>query len=153
MQTFMPYPTYAASAKCLDRQRLGKQRIEARQILSVLTSDKPNVGWRNHPAVNMWRGYEYQLALYGACICGEWIMRGYMDQQQLVFIEALRTLPYCSAPPWMGNADFHKSHKSNLIRKAPEVYQSLWPDVPSNLPYVWPAEEPEFTLGNIAPAA
>ena len=28
MQTFLPYSDYVASAKCLDRQRLEKQRIE-----------------------------------------------------------------------------------------------------------------------------
>ena len=33
MQTFMPYPDYSESARCLDRQRLGKQRVEAFQIL------------------------------------------------------------------------------------------------------------------------
>ena len=34
--------------------------------------------------------------------------------------------------------DLILSHRSNLIRKAPEHYAPLWPDVPDNLPYVWP---------------
>ena len=29
MQTFLPYSNFKKSAKCLDRQRLGKQRVEA----------------------------------------------------------------------------------------------------------------------------
>lgn len=35
MQTFLPYPDFARSAACLDRQRLGKQRLEAFQILQT----------------------------------------------------------------------------------------------------------------------
>ena len=41
-------------------------------------------------------------------------------------------------PPWFGDKEFHRSHQSNLIRKMPEHYQKLFPDVPNNLPYVWP---------------
>ena len=141
MQTFLPLPSYSASARALDRQRLGKQRVEARQILSVLTSNRPVVGWRNHPAVQMWRGYEYQLAMYGACVCGEWLMRGYRDAQQPIFIEAMRVLPYCAAPPFMDDAEFHRSHRSNLLRKAPDHYRALWPDESADLPYVWPSRE------------
>ncbi len=33
MQTFLPYDSYADSAAVLDRARLGKQRVEAKQIL------------------------------------------------------------------------------------------------------------------------
>ena len=56
MQTFLPYPDFQKTAQCLDNKRLGKQRVEARQIISTLEG-KSN-GWRNHPAVKMWKGYE-----------------------------------------------------------------------------------------------
>ncbi len=36
MITFLPYPNFFDSAACLDRARLGKQRIEAYQILKDL---------------------------------------------------------------------------------------------------------------------
>jgi hypothetical protein len=49
MQTFLPYESYARSAAVLDRQRLGKQRVEAMQILRVLAGE--TAGWGNHPAV------------------------------------------------------------------------------------------------------
>ncbi len=42
------------------------------------------------------------------------------------------------SPEWLGNTDFHQSHRSNLIRKRPDYYRAIWPDVPDNLPYVWP---------------
>ena len=62
MQTFLPYPDYAASAKVLDRQRLGKQRVENLQIIKALLD--PTYGWQNHPAVKMWRGHIISCLLY-----------------------------------------------------------------------------------------
>src|SRR4051812_49870546 len=56
MQTFLPYAGFTASAEVLDPKRLGKQRVETLQVLRGLTL--PTYGWRHHPAVKMWRGYE-----------------------------------------------------------------------------------------------
>ncbi|MFN7881952.1 MAG: pyrimidine dimer DNA glycosylase/endonuclease V, partial [bacterium] len=33
MQTFLPSPSFAESARILDNKRLGKQRVECKQIL------------------------------------------------------------------------------------------------------------------------
>src|SRR3546814_11842397 len=42
-------------------------------------------------------------------------------------------------PPWLGNAAFHASHRSNLLRKDPGFYGRYgWPE-PPDLPYVWHA--------------
>ena len=134
MQTFLPYKDFAKSAQCLDRQRLGKQRVEAKQIYLALTN--PNYGWKNHPAVRMWRGYEKSLARYGECICIEWIDRGYKDTLLYWFQDRLS---FSSPDPkWLSNEDFHLSHRSNLIHKLPSHYGPLWPDVPNDLPYIWP---------------
>lgn len=54
MQTFLPVANFCESAKYLDKARLGKQRVEAMQILSTLSG--ASRGWINHPAVRMWRG-------------------------------------------------------------------------------------------------
>jgi len=140
MQTFLPYPSFAASAKSLDRQRLGKQRVETMQILQVLTGAKS--GWKNHPAVKMWCGFEGQLASYGVAICLEWKSRGYRDTC-LQKIEALAAPGVGPKPPWMGLDDFHRSHRSNLLRKKPEHYGQLWNDVSDDLPYVWPSAGPK----------
>ena len=77
MQTFLPWPDFATSAKALDMRRLGKQRVETLQILKALTDE--NYGWQHHPATKMWRGYEVGLVNYGVAICAEWITRGYKD--------------------------------------------------------------------------
>lgn len=41
-------------------------------------------------------------------------------------------------PPWLGDEDFHRRHRSSLLRKDPEHYRPLFPDDPDDLPYVWP---------------
>ncbi len=55
MQTFVPYPDFAANAVVLDTRRLGKQRVETFQILRALVW--PAYAWKNHPATRMWRGF------------------------------------------------------------------------------------------------
>ena len=57
MQTFLPYKDFSRSAKVLDRQRLGKQRVEGLQILQCLLGIG-SLRWKNHPAVKMWKGAE-----------------------------------------------------------------------------------------------
>ncbi|MET8413745.1 cytoplasmic protein, partial [Streptomyces sp. NPDC005195] len=44
-------------------------------------------------------------------------------------------------PPWLGDPAFHRSHQSALVRKAPEIYIPFFPDVPDDLPYVWPTSD------------
>lgn len=148
MQTFLPYADFRETAKVLDYRRLGKQRVEAFQIFRAMNGETR--GWRNHPAVLMWNGYETALALYAIAICEEWIARGYKDTMLPRFKEILEGLALqeqTTYPSWLGDAEFHQSHQSNLIRKFPEHYQPLWPDVPNNLEYVWPT--PKLTVDKL----
>ena len=137
MQTFLPYPSFVDSAKCLDRQRLGKQRVETKQILLALSD--PTYGWQNHPIVKMWRGHIPALALYGYTICKEWKERGYKDTLQEYFRDYLNLLSNSEIiyPQWFGIELLHDSHKSNLLRKYPEWYHQFNWNVPDNLPYYW----------------
>ena len=45
-------------------------------------------------------------------------------------------------PPWLGDHALHRSHQSSLVRKDPAHYRRFFPDVPDDLPYVWPVPEP-----------
>lgn len=141
MQTFLPYSDFKKSAESLDYRRLGKQRVEALQILRSLLGIKD--GWKNHPAVKMWRGHEQSLISYGLAICDEWIARGYRDSQRPVFFE-MREMAKSTCgekivhPSWLGDDSFHLSHRSNLVRKNPEHYAPQFPGVPDDLPYIWP---------------
>lgn len=139
MQTFLPYSDFNKTASVLDWRRLGKQRVEAKQILLTIDRGDEAKGWRNHPAVNMWRGYEPALAFYGAVICLEWIDRGYNDTQLEWFRDRIPN-SVIELPPWLGDNDVHDSHKSNLLRKDYDYYSQYWPDLEPNLEYVWPAE-------------
>lgn len=142
MNTFLPYSDFTESAKVLDYRRLGKQRVECYQILNTL---RYGSRWSNHPAVLMWFGYETALCKYGYAICDEWINRGYIDNTKSKILEHdwhyLNLYTLIKYPLWLGNEDFHKSHRSNLLRKYPEYYRKFWPDESDDLPYIWPVRK------------
>lgn len=139
MQTFLPSEDFALSAMTLDRQRLGKQRVETLQIMKTLAGLSKNGGWKNHPAVKMWRGHEDYLMLYQIAICEEWISRGYKDTCLWKTFDFLSQIEYPSTyPEWLGNEKIHSSHRSNLLRKYPEHYRKFnWLES-DNIEYVWP---------------
>lgn len=145
MQTFLPYPTFARSARVLDTRRLGKQRSEALTVLRVLGI--PTYGWQHHPAVAMWRGFDTALLAYGLAVCDEWTARGHRDSVTGTLLDLAGGLRPGSQgelraagllPPWLGRRAFHRSHQSALLRKDPAWYRRYFPRVPDDLPYVWP---------------
>jgi hypothetical protein len=136
MQTFVPYASLTDSAKSLDRQRLGKQRVEVMQLLKALTYSG---GWSNHPATKMWEGHERALIDYGVAICDEWIARGYKDTCRGKILDYSSSYPqHTGFPSWWNDESVHSSHRSNLLRKDAEFYGKFgWDDDPE-APYVWP---------------
>ena len=152
VQTFLPCPDFDDSARVLDARRLGKQRVETIQVVSALTV--PGYGWRHHPAAAMWAGYEEALVRYGLDICAEWCRLGRADTCATTMVADLttatglgtpRSQPELAAagelPPWLGDPEFHHSHQSALVRKDPGHYRAFFPDVPDDLPYVWPGSD------------
>lgn len=148
MQTFLPYPDFERSARALDAKRLGKQRVETIQVVRALT--RPGYGWANHPAVLMWRGFEEALGRYGFTCCEVWTELGFGDtcaatiagDLRAAGIDTVRTEEELVAagalPSWWGDEELHRSHRSALVRKDPDHYRPLFPDVPADLSYVWP---------------
>ncbi|WP_290056520.1 MSMEG_6728 family protein [Amycolatopsis solani] len=148
MQTFLPLPDFTDSARALDRRRLGKQRVETLQVLRGLVV--PGYGWRHHPAVKMWVGYEEALVRYGLEVCTVWQATGAADTCALKLVDeyqgaAVRSQAELAAagelPPWLGDDAVHRSHRSALVRKDPAHYAALFSDVPPDLPYVWPPSD------------
>lgn len=144
MQTFLPYPNFVVSAMCLDTRRLGKQRVETRQIQKALQSGG---GWANHPATLMWSGHLLALMLYGDCCIREWIRRGHENNMPLMLARdenpetIYRMVREVKMPSWLGDEEFHASHRSNLMRKEPEWYSQFgWSEGP-DMQYVWPVRK------------
>jgi len=142
MQTFLPYANFLKTAKCLDRKRLGKQRVEAKQILNALNGKSK--GWVNHPAVKMWRGFEITLEVYKDVMIYEWTRRGYKNTMEynLCLFEALKfsgdkVLHLFDYPGWFGREDFHSAHRAALLYKDYEYYKKFnWKEKPE-LNYKW----------------
>jgi hypothetical protein len=148
VQTFLPYSDFAASAAVLDDRRLGKQRVEALQVLRALT--RTTYGWKHHPAVRMWEGHPDGVAAYGLAVCAEWTRRGRPDTCAVTISTDLaaagRPAPrtqadlarQCELPAWLGDVRVHRSHRSALVRKNPEFYGPLFPDADPDEDYFWP---------------
>lgn len=137
----------------MDRQRLGKQRVEAYQILELLAGVSTNLTFRNHPVVWMWKDSELVLMQYALTMCAEWRSRGFIDNMGEQIANLVQDALYqgiwfpgknSREPWWLKHPGLHLSHRSNLIRKDPKFYQQYWPDVSPGLPYVWPEYRPQL---------
>lgn len=142
IQTFLPYKSFESSARVLDRQRLGKQRVEALQIMKALVLGS---GWVNHPATKMWRGHLDHLLAYQTAICNEWTRRGYNDscleKTINLFNSSLESRIVTDPPPWLGLKKFHSTHRGNLLRKNLVHYGRFgWKESPME-GYYWPTPE------------
>lgn len=166
MQTFLPYPDYKLSARALDDKRLQKQLVECYQIFLVLTELAPDGthrnpgGWRNHPAVTMWRGHEHALIRYTAAVTDELRARPKRDGSPrsvktwdklwdtYLYAEDIGRVGESTArPEWHGDERLHRSHQLGLYRKAPHLYTSMatavelwdpaWPVIGPNTYFYW----------------
>lgn len=148
MQTFLPYPDFQQSAAALDTTRLGKQRVEALQILRTLVI--PGYGRQEHPAVRMWMGHVPALTMYALAIADEWIARGHPDNTRESIKEFAPQAAHpgyagkISMPSWLGDPDFHASHRSRLIQKDPRFYDAVFADTPTDLELLWPEPRREI---------
>lgn len=130
MQTFLPFPEFDRSAAVLDRQRLGKQRVEAYQILKAINIGS---GWENHPIVKMWTGFENSLKRYSNAMVREWINRGYQNRLEIYDLGGCDIVN----PWWLGIEDFHASHRAALLAKNYRYYSKYgWTETP-RISYIW----------------
>lgn len=108
------------------------------EFISLPKKQRRRTPWYNHPACRMWRGHEDSLRDYATVICLEWKRRGFHDTC-LPKIQSLRkpSLMFFG-PHWLGNKEFHASHRSNLLRKDFAWYSQFGWTEPTTLEYVWP---------------
>jgi len=150
MQTFLPYADFVRSAQALDYRRLGKQRVEGMQILNALSPDYKHKGWVNHPATQMWKGYEQALRVYVNVMIDEWKSRGYKNTMEFYDVNYSQL----RIPTWLHQPELHKSHRVNLLRKDYDFYARLFVDDAilstqeiESYPYWWPVEN-GFTVNS-----
>ena len=130
MQTFLPYKDFDMSAQALDSKRLNKQVLECYQILKVLSNPDPRAGWRNHPAVKMWRDHEVTLWNYTMAMVYEATDRGIKTDKNLENLTALHKAEGMywgfDEPAWFNDsvkmAKVNATHKANLYKKDPLYY-------------------------------
>jgi hypothetical protein len=162
MQVFLPDRDFFEVASVLDNQRLNKQALEGWQIMMTNLGLDPNgdlresKGWRNHPAVQMWKGHEFALAYYIEVMVDEWKRRGYKstisDKAWATYNVALdRGLVgdkegYTDLPSWFANGDLVEritsSHRLALLTKNYDWYRQFgWAEdtgtAPTTYEYVW----------------
>lgn len=142
MQTFIPYPDFAESARVIDPSRLGNQVY--RECYTLL-----NGGWSNHPASLMWEGHRGALADYGLACLDELARRG---RYYAEWIGTFKGIRFCykkelTLPKWLGDERIHASHRGCLLAKDPEWYGKFgWTEKPTppgedgKWPYVWPSD-------------
>jgi hypothetical protein len=161
---FIIKPDLLETAKILDDKRLGKQRVEAKQLIDILeeldaTGIITKKGWVKHPALKSWIGYTNHLKVYFNIIVREWIRRGFNNTMLLYQIDESpynvvpcffngRTAYYdnskfnqYSFPFWVSFPPFYMSHQASLCRKNPKHYKGLLRDELFeflNNGYLWP---------------
>ena len=130
MQTFFPHESIYQSAQALDSKRLNKQILEAYQILKVLSGASLTGAWRNHPAVLMWKGYEYSLFKYAMIMIQEAQNRGIKTDKNESNIKDLLN-QYGNSwgkknPLWLSDQNkimrIITTHKARLFDKDPIYY-------------------------------
>jgi hypothetical protein len=164
MQTFLPYKDFDKSAKALDSKRLNKQILECYQILKVLSNPDPRAGWRNHPAVKMWRGFEHLLLDYTMSMVKEANKRGIKtdkNMQNIVDLINTHAIDWgFTIPAWYEDDVKMKrltiTHKANLYKKDPIYYFDFFSALAKSNPccpnrkepckYYWVAHEENYAV-------
>lgn len=130
MQTFLPSANPVTAARILDSKRLNKQILECYQILNVLSGKSPTGGWRNHPAVLMWKGYERGLWQYVQAMIREARNRGIRTENNEANLNRLKDQCWKSwgnTPPsfWNDTSKLMRvitTHRASLFDKDPIHY-------------------------------
>lgn len=142
METFLPYDDFQDSALHLDKQRCWKQVVEASQIITVL--ERGSGGWVNHPAVQMWKGYEGALQLYFNTFCLVALQIHHINTKfRPKFVPEPHIMPW-----WLGNENFHRAMRARLIVKNRDYYLPFWPKDEgfNNGKYFWPVMDGSKTF-------
>lgn len=131
----MLHTDFLINAKLLDDQRLGKQRVEAMQILHILQGKQK--GFSKHPIVKSWQGYEDGLKYYINCCIYEWVQRGMQNNMKVYDIPDQIVVPW-----WVFWRPLIMSHRMMMTRKDKRyVGKFKVDDGYADYGYIWPTDE------------
>lgn len=133
--TFIVIGDFILNAQILDFIRLGKQRVEAKQIIDIILSKITSGAWVNHPAVHQWRNFVDALKYYTNCIILEFIKRGGKNTMTLYDLPETIQMPW-----WVSWNRLYQSQRAMLYRKDPFYYHDKFTIEPDYLSYgyIWP---------------
>jgi hypothetical protein len=133
--TLLPSIGFYKSLKTMDDARVNKQRQDVLTILRALMGDGPH-----HISQDGWTGFEFALGVFGMTACSVWQnQRGHRDNLSFQIHEILEGVPHeLDMPPWVGDLNLHRSHRSYLVRKNSDYYAAQFPNNPENMPIFWP---------------
>lgn len=147
MQTFLPFPDFKQSALSIDKKRCWKQVVEAKQLLCSLNAKNLPIDWtetnsfkrktyQNHPAAKMWVGSEELLKEYYNAFL-KVSLDVHKINTSMPFLDSEKT---DIKPFWLGDDNFHRSHRSRLIEKNTDFYLPKYPKDKNfnNCKYLWP---------------
>lgn len=137
MQTFLPFASYAESAKVLDSTRLNSGINEALVLVKSLArvyelNRRGESGWENHTIAKMWKGCELQLARFGHALATEFLYRPLQGADKATrlslrkvrlrlwtsLIEEMEDRDFPDSPPSLvGQEDFHSAFRALLLYK------------------------------------
>lgn len=136
MRTWLPVANVTESAKALHDEDLRTQIVDAGLALRALAEHQDGLVCR------MWTGYEGGLLAYFLRLCHELEYRGVSAEHfirrgwKLFGVAGFDVRPLM--PRWFGYRPIHLSHASTLMRQRPTHYARLWPQVPLDMPLLWP---------------
>jgi len=151
LDTWMPYDDPIKTASILDSKRLGAQIFEGIHILASLLRFEdylvnPKKSTRQYETTRIWKSYEKDLLYwYLKPMILEWQRRGFnwkgtVNERNInrisKFMKKNHYRPITGSPPWVCK-EVCESHKSELVRRAPEIYAELFLGVDLSLPFIY----------------
>lgn len=145
MIVWMPYTKPGASAQSLTVAHLNEQIAAAEGLLRLLREEDLDENHKEWLPTQMWVGFEYSLCIHGLMAANELatVRKKPGNMKSIAYLatigKELEEMPGIDrgSPPWLGDLDVHRSHRSNLIMRHPK-YTLQWKGVPSRMPVLWP---------------
>jgi hypothetical protein len=138
MMTFILDDDLVKSFKLFDNRRLGKQRVEAHQIINAI--EGRSKGWTSHPITKAWSKHTDALKVYFNLCVIEWEERGYKNSMAMYDVPMDGSVIF---PWWVVNLPVIYSHQASMLRKEPYFYTKLIspPEKYVNAGYLWPNDD------------